>query len=683
MFNLFLKISQTLEDYANGTARDIIKGWDEEWQEYLNQYYSGLADDDPKMVERYILNLKKAIRTELGIIVKNIDLNEVDYFLSRVNEVRENENLKRSKDLGNKTFESLSSVLVFMEHGSSFEIELDSNEKALFDELSENPNYSDFINKIKSIAYKSSMNMTGVNLQRIKDWYDLNSEIPFRNQQDLNSIVGQWNSNLVEKALKLSNEMLRKTPNKSQGGQPEQEIVLNAAILSSIPDGPDKDAIMDLNTSKGLHMVELNDERSLYIEGERLMHCVHDYVGEVKDSLYEVYSLRDNKNAPHATIDTQYRHGAHQILQIKGKQDDVPVDRYRPFIMQWILNNSNLKVHGDIEGCLYGNMFSNVLEPYENVDNWGKIKNVNLGEQTIYKRDFIDQSANEKILFTQTKNMEFLRNCLGQKGWNSKFSFICDNTNLDLETQKYIISLDTHDEQIANNPSLFPECQNMLVDKRNSSVLEKLTRNTSLSPSLHEKLFEIVISFSDDMALRCLASSPSLIPELKWLKDSVGSSWKTPIPEKYQEMLVEKSSYILLKKLSMNTPLSPKFQWVKDLILNDSEINIPEEYKKIFIYKLLDSGIYGTLERLLSQTPLSQELQEYLVRDSDERILKYLSKNPSLIPEIRDQLIEKGIIKSAFNLGRKKTYAFNLFKKSQKDEKLASFLLALQYNAPL
>ena len=78
--------------------------------------------------------------------------------------------------------------------------------------------------------------------------------------------------------------------------------------------------------------------QDLETEGEHMGHCVGGYCDAVNSGALEIYSLRDKKNRPHATIELAKARYEEQptIRQIKGKGNDTPVDKYRPMIKQWL-----------------------------------------------------------------------------------------------------------------------------------------------------------------------------------------------------------------------------------------------------------------------------------------------------------------------------------------------------------
>tara|TARA_Y100001973_G_scaffold73279_1_gene106941 strand:- start:2751 stop:5162 length:2412 start_codon:yes stop_codon:yes gene_type:complete len=73
--------------------------------------------------------------------------------------------------------------------------------------------------------------------------------------------------------------------------------------------------------------------QDLETEGEFMGHCVGSYCDHVSSGAVEIYSLRNRKNEPHATIEIT-RDG--KVYQIKGKGNAAPVEKYRPMIKQWL-----------------------------------------------------------------------------------------------------------------------------------------------------------------------------------------------------------------------------------------------------------------------------------------------------------------------------------------------------------
>ena len=85
----------------------------------------------------------------------------------------------------------------------------------------------------------------------------------------------------------------------------------------------------------GMFFAKLNSSQCLDREGKLMQHCVGSYADEVKHGNVVIYSLRDKKNQPHATLEARGK----EVYQIKGKQNEAPVEKYIPYIKEFILNN--------------------------------------------------------------------------------------------------------------------------------------------------------------------------------------------------------------------------------------------------------------------------------------------------------------------------------------------------------
>lgn len=83
----------------------------------------------------------------------------------------------------------------------------------------------------------------------------------------------------------------------------------------------------------GFTIVDVNTENDLDVEGDKMGHCVGGYCDEVAAGSVTIYSLRDRRNEPHATIEVSSGGG---VDQIKGKGNSKPKDRYAKMILQWL-----------------------------------------------------------------------------------------------------------------------------------------------------------------------------------------------------------------------------------------------------------------------------------------------------------------------------------------------------------
>lgn len=92
----------------------------------------------------------------------------------------------------------------------------------------------------------------------------------------------------------------------------------------------------------GYTIVDVNTEKDLGVEGDKMGHCVGSYCDDVAEGAMTIYSLRDAKNEPHATIEVTptlplgRSRSQGRVDQIKGKGNGAPIEKYRPMIKQWL-----------------------------------------------------------------------------------------------------------------------------------------------------------------------------------------------------------------------------------------------------------------------------------------------------------------------------------------------------------
>ena len=122
----------------------------------------------------------------------------------------------------------------------------------------------------------------------------------------------------------------------------------------------------------GLTIDDVKSKNDLEIEGELMGHCVGSYCDYVEAGHINIYSLRDARNKPHATVEV--RPGANprnSVEQIKGKGNNAPVEKYRGMIKQWLdttnfnYQNSedylkvNIGILNDVQGTI-GKLITNL-----------------------------------------------------------------------------------------------------------------------------------------------------------------------------------------------------------------------------------------------------------------------------------------------------------------------------------
>lgn len=111
----------------------------------------------------------------------------------------------------------------------------------------------------------------------------------------------------------------------------------------------------------GYTIQRLTTAQQLDSEGEIMQHCVAGYCQQVQRDEVAIFSLRDAKGQPHATIEwAPYGQmptylgwegtpgGVGSFEQIRGKQNEIPAVKYRPYLQRFI----NERFYGDALGLL-------------------------------------------------------------------------------------------------------------------------------------------------------------------------------------------------------------------------------------------------------------------------------------------------------------------------------------------
>ena len=87
----------------------------------------------------------------------------------------------------------------------------------------------------------------------------------------------------------------------------------------------------------GYQFVKLISKEAFTREGNKMGHCVAGYYDRSASGCISIYSLRDEKNEPHVTIEVN---GDGKIIQIQGKGNKVPVERYLSMTSDFIIDKS-------------------------------------------------------------------------------------------------------------------------------------------------------------------------------------------------------------------------------------------------------------------------------------------------------------------------------------------------------
>jgi hypothetical protein len=135
----------------------------------------------------------------------------------------------------------------------------------------------------------------------------------------------------------------------------------------------------------GWTIQEIKTENDLVTEGNRMNHCVgsSSYVRGLAEGRMKIFSLRDPKNEPHVTIQTDEK--GEEALQIFGASNSDPKPEYKEMIKNWneVGNSpmksyyySNFEEYEDLDSVLYsyrtmGEDFSKFMFPDNQIDEYG------------------------------------------------------------------------------------------------------------------------------------------------------------------------------------------------------------------------------------------------------------------------------------------------------------------------
>lgn len=148
------------------------------------------------------------------------------------------------------------------------------------------------------------------------------------NQTEIEHILDYLNSDTApERLKKMSYKQAKESAEKWI-----QSLVKKAADIIET----DADVETFLEFDGGYRFVKLIGKAAFQREGNLMSHCVASYHGKSNTT---IYSLRDNKNQPHCTIEVNSstgRDGKQSINQIKGKGNGSIHPNYIRFVLEFL-----------------------------------------------------------------------------------------------------------------------------------------------------------------------------------------------------------------------------------------------------------------------------------------------------------------------------------------------------------
>lgn len=169
----------------------------------------------------------------------------------------------------------------------------------------------------------------------------------------------------------------------------------------------------------GYNWVKLQTHEAYKREGSKMGHCVADYYGKET----QIYSLRDELNLPHCTVEIRDHHLYKEISQLRGKQNKAPVIKYIPYIRDmflvsvggtWIERDYKINEHELKNLYLYNNegeildLFSlpSVVTFKKTLSNY-EMRDISIGLESCQKVTFNEHVTMTIETFSKRKNWIF------------------------------------------------------------------------------------------------------------------------------------------------------------------------------------------------------------------------------------------------------------------------------------
>lgn len=189
------------------------------------------------------------------------------------------------------------------------------------------------------------------------DIFDFEGELPENVIDEINHIVDFFATLEQNDLRKIDREPYSTIKQKVQEWDREMQssssdTKLEDDMKKTLKDGVDYEVVKS-GYAGNLKWVYLKTSKSKQVEGDVMGHCV----GRGGYEKADIYSLWDNKNRSHVTIEA--KDSAKEIKQIKGKGNRAPVDKYIPatieFVADKMLNGFKVIQDGDNIGMVRHN----------------------------------------------------------------------------------------------------------------------------------------------------------------------------------------------------------------------------------------------------------------------------------------------------------------------------------------
>ena len=145
---------------------------------------------------------------------------------------------------------------------------------------------------------------------------------------------------------------------------------------------PLREEDIELELENGWKIVKITNEHDMTTEGNLMGHCVGGggYWRKYEEGRCLIFSLRDKKNEPHATVEIGGPN-LQEVVQIQGKENNEPIQKYKDMLREWFEGSSYYKKYGE-ERSVINDMYEEA--GYGEVSNsvWNLISYLQNGAET-------------------------------------------------------------------------------------------------------------------------------------------------------------------------------------------------------------------------------------------------------------------------------------------------------------
>jgi len=441
---------------------------------------------------------------------------------------------------------------------------------------------------------------------------------------------------------------------------------------------------------KGVKWVRVFSKQACEREGKVMDHCVGGYYKDVRDGLTSIYSLRDNTNKPHCTIEV--RDGG--VEQIKGYSDGTVEPQYQKYVLNFLVEpfKKKFKYFNELENAGLKEV-NGKIEPYSFSND--RIIDGDLSTTDVltpFKQDFLHVKGS---VYLQNSKLNYLPNTLivddNIQLNNSSIVelpdnltvngtlFLNDSEILEIPENAKINGLNIADCKLKELPDNFT--LNFLTIGNNVK-LKKLPKNLTINRSLNLRFNDTITELPNNIKIlgdiifgkgikkfpfkkaRDLNLPDSIILPDNLVVESFSYSEMTDDPAPFPKNLVVKDEYIIntrqttlpdnitIGSLEINWFRNSEFKKLpKNLTVNNLKISVPLEIPKdanISFLRLEDNEVVIPSNFTLEELELHNIKEKFTLPSNltIDRLICYHCK----LKELPENLIVNEKLDVTFNL---------------------------------